>query len=200
MVLPPYALRSRMLDSMSEAAHDLQTPSEWVCRFAPLIPKGGRVLDVASGHGRHARHLRGLGYGVVAIDRDAQALESLRPLDRVEVLVADIETGPWPFEPGTFDGVVVTNYLHRPLLPHLVAALREGAVLIYETFALGNERFGRPGNPDFLLRRDELLGWAMPRLLVVAFEQGLVSRPKPAVVQRICAVRNRECWVELDPA
>ena len=96
--------------------------------------------------------------------------------------------------------MVVTNYLWRPLLPELVAALREGGVLIYETFALGNEHFGRPANPDFLLRRNELLDWLMPQLQVVAFEQGLVSSPKPAVVQRICAVREERSVVPLEPA
>jgi len=170
-----------------------------VCRFAPLIVANGRVLDVACGRGRHARHLRDCGLSVVAIDRDTQALESLRGLDRIEPVAADLESGPWPFQPGTFDAVVVTNYLWRPLLPHLVAALREGGVLIYETFALGNENFGRPANPDFLLRRNELLDWLMPQLQVVAFEQGLVSRPKPAVVQRVCALREGRRWPPLEP-
>jgi SAM-dependent methyltransferase len=191
---------------MAGHEHDLQ-PSEWVRRFAPLIAAGGRVVDVACGRGRHARHLRDCGLSVVAIDRDAQALESLRGLDRIETVAADlesvesVESGPWPFPPGTFDAVVVTNYLWRPLLPHLVAALREGGVVIYETFAIGNENFGRPSNPHFLLRRNELLDWLMPHLTVVAFEQGLVARPQPAVVQRICALREGEGqgWSPLDP-
>jgi len=106
----------------------------------------------------------------------------------VEIRVADIEAEHWPFAPGGFDGVVVTNYLHRPLFPDLVGALRSGGVLIYETFALGNERYGRPSNPAFLLRPDELLHSLEP-LAVVAFEQGLVSAPKQAVIQRVCAVR-----------
>jgi len=181
------------------SSHDPVAPSEWVCRFAPLIARGGRVVDVACGQGRHARHLRDRGLDVVAIDRDAVALETLRGLDRVETLVADIESGPWPFAPGTFDAVVVTNYLWRPLMPQLISALREGGVLIYETFALGNERFGRPANPDFLLRRNELLEWVLPQLQVIAFEQGLVSRPAPAVVQRICAVRAMADWAVLEP-
>ena len=184
---------------MSDPVHDLQSPSPWVCRFAPLIAAGGRVVDVACGRGRHARHLRDCGFRVVAIDRDTAALESLRGLDRIEPVLADIESGPWPYAPGTFDAVVVTNYLWRPLLPDLVATLREGGVLIYETFALGNENFGRPANPDFLLRRNELLEWLMPQLQVVAFEQGLISRPQPAVVQRICAVREASGWSPLEP-
>jgi len=184
---------------VSDSPHDLQSPSPWVCRFAPLIAAEGRVVDVACGRGRHARHLRDCGLRVVAIDRDTEALESLRGLQGIEPVAADIESGPWPFPPGTFDAVVVTNYLWRPLLPQLVAALREGGVLIYETFALGNENFGRPANPDFLLRRNELLEWLMPQLQVVAFEQGLISRPQPAVVQRICAVRERRGWAPLEP-
>ena len=184
---------------MSDPANDLQLPSEWVCRFAPLIAAGGRVVDVACGRGRHALYLRDRGLRVVAIDRDTQALESLRGLERIEPVAADLESGPWPFPPGTFDAVVVTNYLHRPLLPHLVAALRGGGVLIYETFAVGNENFGRPANPDFLLRRNELLEWLMPQLDVVAFEQGLVARPKPAVVPRVCAVREGQGWSPLEP-
>lgn len=184
---------------MSDPAHDLQSPSPWVCRFVPLIAAQGRVLDVACGRGRHARHLQECGYSVIAVDRDAEALVTLGGLDRVQPVAADIESGPWPFTPGTFDGVVVTNYLWRPLLPHLVAALSEGGVLIYETFALGNENFGRPANPDFLLRRNELLDWLMPQLNVVAFEQGLVSRPQSAVVQRVCAVREGRRWSPLEP-
>jgi SAM-dependent methyltransferase len=184
---------------MAAPVHDLQSPSEWVCRFAPLIAREGRVVDVACGRGRHARHLQQCGFSVIAIDRDSAALETLRGLDRIEPVAADMESGPWPYAPGTFDGVVVTNYLWRPLFPHLVAALREGGVLIYETFALGNENFGRPSNPDFLLRRNELLESLMPQLQVVAFEQGLVTRPKPAVVQRICAVREGRGWSPLEP-
>ncbi|MBI4290150.1 MAG: class I SAM-dependent methyltransferase [Betaproteobacteria bacterium] len=175
-----------------------EAPSEWVARFAPLIPAGGRVLDLACGHGRHARHLRELGYRVVAIDRDQEALRSLEGIDGIESRLIDIESEPWPFRPQSFDGIVVTNYLHRPLFGHLFAALREGGVLIYETFATGNEQFGRPSNPEFLLRRSELLERVMPELEVVAFEQGIVSRPKPAVVERICAIAAGAPWGSLD--
>jgi SAM-dependent methyltransferase len=173
-------------------------PSEWVARFAHLIPAGGRVLDLACGQGRHARYLRELGYRVAAIDRDQEALRSLDGIDGIEPRLIDIESEPWPFPAQSFDGVVVTNYLHRPLFGHLFAVLREGGVLIYETFALGNEQFGRPSNPDFLLRRNELLERVMPELQVVAFEQGIVSRPKPAVVERICAIDAGAPWWSMD--
>lgn len=174
---------------MCPCAHDVETPSPWVRRWAGAIRPGGRVLDVACGYGRHLRFLSSLGFSVVGVDRDEEALSALGPLDRVEVRVADLESGAWPFAPGEFDGVVVTNYLHRPLFPHLVGALRSGGVLIYETFAAGNERYGRPSNPDFLLRPGELLKSVEP-LSVIAFEQGLISMPKQALIQRVCAARS----------
>ena len=183
---------------MPTPAHEMQTPSEWVLRFAHLIPAGGRVLDLACGTGRHACHLCGLGHVVVAVDRDPAALRSLAETAGIEPLVADLESGPWPLPGQSFDAVVVTNYLHRPLFPHIFAALRSGGVLIYETFAMGNEQFGKPSNPEFLLRRGELLDLIAPNLQVVAFEQGMVSRPKLAVVERICAVCRVERWWPLE--
>ena len=167
--------------------HEDLAPSAWVCRFAPLIAPGGRVLDLACGQGRHARYLAGLGYRVEAVDRDGTALATLAGVTGVETRSADLEAAPWPCGAGRFDGVVVTNYLHRPLIAALLDALRPGGVLIYETFALGNEKLGRPSNPEFLLRPGELLQWVAGRLNVIAFEQGAVERPKPAVIQRICA-------------
>lgn len=166
-------------------------PSPWVCRFLPLIPSGGRVLDVAAGSGRHTRVLRGAGYQVVAVDRDTAALQTAFADDSsCEIKEIDLEDGgPWRLGEG-YGGIVVTNYLHRPVLPMLAAALAPRGVLIYETFMLGNERFGRPTNPDFLLRPGELLEVFRGRLDVVAFEQGRVSVPRPAVIQRLAAVRG----------
>ena len=144
----------------------------------PLIRRGGRVLDLAAGSGRHTRLLLDSGFAVYAVDRDISALLPLAAYG-CEVRQIDLETGDvWPLGTG-YDGIVVTDYLHRPLLPAVAQALASGGVLIYQTFALGNERFGRPRNPDFLLRPGELL---------VAFEQGEVSVPRPAVIQRIAAV------------
>jgi SAM-dependent methyltransferase len=160
-----------------------------VCRWAGLIRPRGRVLDVACGNGRHLRYLRGRGYRVLGVDRDASALAELQGLDGVEVVVADIESGPWPLLGGAFDAVVVTNYLHRPLFPKLIEALARGGVLIYETFAEGNERYGRPTNPDFLLRRNELLE-RFGSLSVIAFEQGVIGSSRLAVIQRFCAARE----------
>lgn len=176
--------------SASAQHHDLELPSPWVCRFAPLIRAGGRVLDVAGGGGRHARYLDARGYCVETVDRDAEALRGLDGVPGVTVREADLEHGPWPYAGQSFDAIVVTNYLHRPLFPHLLAALADGGVLIYETFAAGNERYGRPSNPDFLLKPGELLEFARGRLRVVAYEDLQIEIPRPAMIQRLCAIRQ----------
>lgn len=165
--------------------------SAWVLRFLPLIRPGGFVLDLAAGSGRHTSLLLDRGYRVRAVDRDAA---QLRPLagPRCDVREIDLESGaPWPLA-GDYDGIVVTNYLHRPLLPAIAASLAPGGAVIYETFAQGNEHFGRPSNPAFLLRPAELLD-AFAALTTVAFEQGEVAQPRPAVVQRIAAVNGPVC-------
>jgi SAM-dependent methyltransferase len=180
------------------ALHNQLVPSAWVCRFARLIAAGGSVLDLACGRGRHARHLAGLGYRVEAVDRDAGALAALAGTDGITTRCADLEGAPWPYGAGMFDGIVVVNYLHRPLMAALLDALRPGGVLIYETFALGNEKHGRPSNPEFLLRPDELRQWVQGRLSVLAFEQGLVELPDPAVIQRVCAVQREVEGCRLD--
>jgi SAM-dependent methyltransferase len=146
------------------------------------------VLDVASGSGRHARLLASLGYRVEAVDRDARALAALEGVTAITLRIADLERDFWPYDGPCCEGVIVTNYLHRPRFDALIDLLKPGGVLIYETFMLGNETLGKPANPDFLLRSGELLDRVRPRLTVVAFEQGRVESPKPACVQRICAV------------
>jgi SAM-dependent methyltransferase len=182
---------------MSPAPHEIDSPSPWVRRWAGLIRSGGRVLDLACGYGRHARYLAALGFAVVAVDRDSAALASLESLGGIEARLADLEGAAWPFAAASFDGVVVTNYLHRPLFGNLAASLRVGGVLIYETFAAGNEQYGRPSNQEFLLRPNELLQSVEP-LALVAFEQGMVSTPKLAVIQRVCAVRGETGRTPLD--
>jgi len=165
-----------------------ETPSAWVCRFVPMIRSGGNVLDLACGIGGHARWLAAQGWQVEAVDRDAVLLEGLQNIPGISARCADLEQGAWPYASQCFDGIVVTRYLHRPLLPLLAEALHENGVLIYETFMLGNEQFGRPRSPEFLLRPDELLEVFGARLSVIAFEQGVEKSPRTAVMQRICAV------------
>lgn len=178
-------------------AHEVQSPSRWVERWAPGIKPGGLVLDVACGQGRHTRYLAARGHRVLATDRDQAALAKLADIPGVTTRMADLEAAAWPFSEDAFDAVIVTNYLHRPLFGALAAALAPGGILIYETFMAGNEHFGKPANPDFLLRPRELLD-AFTTLTVAAFEQGLVARPKRAMVQRICAVRRAEATHAID--
>ncbi len=169
----------------------LDLPSPWVQRYAPLIP-AGEVLDLACGGGRHARLLAALGHPVLALDRDPVALARAAGTGIV-TQAADLEAadGGWPFAAGRFLGIVVTNYLHRPLMAPLAHSLAGAGVLIYETFCAGNGQFGKPSNPDFLLAPGELLAWAgASGLVVVAFEEGLVRAPRVAMVQRLCAVKG----------
>lgn len=169
--------------------HGPDTPSPWVQRFAPLAARGANVLDVACGGGRHARLFARRGCIVDAVDRDPSCGEALAGEPNVRFLAADLEGGPWPYGERRFDAIVVANYLHRPLFPRLAASLADGGVLIYETFAVGNERYGRPSNPDFLLRPRELLDVFGAQLHVLAFEDGVVGAPRLARIQRLCAVR-----------
>jgi SAM-dependent methyltransferase len=171
---------------MSTAAHAHDAvPSAWVARWSHHVRPGGLVLDVACGGGRHARLLARMGFEVAAVDRDPSLFSD--PPPGVELRAADLEAGPWPYAGQRFDAIVVTNYLHRPLLPILAASLEPGGLLVYETFALGNERFGKPSNPDFLLRPGELLEVARGRLRVLAYEDIVVDIPRPAAIQRIAA-------------
>jgi len=165
-------------------------PSTWVRRFADLIPVGGNVLDLACGAGRHGRLFVGLGHYVVMLDRDLSAVADMAHYDQVELIACDLEDRqPWPLDSRQFEGVIVTNYLHRPILKDVVQAVAAGGVLIYETFAEGNQTYGRPRNPNFLLKREELLTYARPELNVLAFEDVVVSHPRLAAVQRIAAIR-----------
>lgn len=202
---------------MTGVRHD--APSAWIARFATLVPSGATVLDVAAGRGRHARFFAQRGAQVVAVDIDAAALADLADVAGITVRVADLEGATWPFADATFDAIIVTNYLHRPLLAHLLAALKADGVLLYETFATGNERFGRPSNPAFLLREGELLDVVRERLSVVAFEQGRVEQggveqgrlqqgrvaqggiehAHAAVVQRIAAAGRARQWPPVLP-
>ena len=167
-------------------AQGTQTPSTWVQRWSHLVPAGGSVLDVACGHGRHMAWFAGRGHSVTGIDRSPEAIAAAAEFG--QAIEADIESGPWPLEGASFDAVIVTNYLWRPLLPRIVASVAPGGVLVYETFSVGNETVGKPSRPDFLLNPGELLQ-ATATLHTVAFEEGFCSAPE-RFVQRIASVRK----------
>jgi len=171
---------------VSSAVHEGLAPSPWVQRWSHLVPAGASVLDLACGSGRHVRWFAAQGCKVTGVDRDAAALAGLASI--AETIVADIENGPWPLAGRRFHAVVVTNYLWRPLMPTVIASIAPGGVLIYETFSAGNTSVGKPSNPDFLLRPEELLQ-AAEGLRVVAFEDGFLDAPA-RFVQRIAAVRE----------
>jgi SAM-dependent methyltransferase len=165
-------------------------PSPWIARFASLVPAGGPVLDVASGSGRHTRFFLGRGHPVTALDRATNGLADVGGDPGCEILERDLEDGStFPLAGRKFAAVVVTNYLHRPILPDLVAAVAPGGALIYETYARGHERFGRPSRPEFLLTPGELLEAVRGALRVVAYEDVILEDPGPKAVQRIAAVR-----------
>lgn len=170
-------------------------PSGWVARFCIGIRPGGRVLDVACGAGRHFPLGLAAGRHIVGIDRDlAAARQRWANHPAIALLEADLETGaPVPFAGQTFDGVIVTNYLWRPILPDIVAAVAADGLLIYETFGIGQERLGRPSRPEFLLQRGELLEAVQPALRVVAFEHAHLADPE-RIVQRIAAVGPAHPW------
>lgn len=167
--------------------HGTEAPSPWVCRWTHLVPEDGSVLDVACGAGRHLRWFAGRGHAVTGVDRSPEAMTAISGVGRA--VLADIENGPWPLLGERFGAVVVTNYLWRPLLPTIVDSVAEGGVLIYETFAIGNESVGKPSRPDFLLQPGELLR-ACAGLHVVAYENGFCDHPE-RFVQRIAALRKR---------
>jgi SAM-dependent methyltransferase len=164
-------------------------PFPWIVRFAPLARPAAAVLDLACGRGRHTRLFLERGHPVTAVDVDLSGLADLRGQPRLEVVEADLERAPWPLSGRRFGAVVVTNYLWRPLFGMILDAVDEGGVLLYETFGLGNEACGRPSNPDFLLQPGELIEAVRGRLQVVAYEHGRIDRPRPAIKQRLCAIR-----------
>lgn len=181
-------------------------PSAWAMTGLACLPRGARVLDFACGRGRHALAALRLGLSVLAVDRDAGALQALEaewaadhpevagaghaPSSRLVTLCTDLEADPWPFASECFDAVVVCNYLFRPRLDELPGLLRPGGLLIYETFAVGNERYGRPSNPDYLLLAGELAAWAGRQgLHCLAFEDGFAGGARRARIQRLRALR-----------
>jgi SAM-dependent methyltransferase len=173
---------------MSALLHGQEPTSNWVARWSHLLTAGCTVLDLACGDGRHMRHFAALGHPVTGVDRNPDAIAAVSPLG--EAMCADIENGPWPLQGRTFGGVVVTNYLWRPLWTNILESLAPNGVLIYETFSAGNETVGKPSRPDFLLHPAELLAVCQD-LRVVAFEEGFLAEPD-RFVQRIVAVRETQ--------
>lgn len=170
--------------------HGTEAPSDWVCRWTPLIRRPGHVLDLACGGGRHMQWLTAQGHQVLGVDRSPEALSLAGT--QGPILQADIEKDPWPLQGRQFDAVVVTNYLWRPLWPRILESIAPGGVLIYETFARGQETVGRPARPDFLLAPGELLEIARAgQLRVIGYEDGFLRAPD-RFVQRLAAVRDIE--------
>ena len=189
------------MNTCADHRHDAPDPSPWVARYLAGVEAGGHVLDLACGHGRHLRYALERGYRVTGLDRNISRLGDLEGDERVRLIEADLETGaPFPLSTKTFDGVIVVNYLWRPVLGPIVTCVAPDGVLIYETFARGNERYGKPANPKFLLKSNELIKAVVPELIVVAYEHGSAQRPYPRVVQRIAACGREHPWAATDPA
>jgi len=181
--------------SFDQPTHPESGISAWIARFAPLLQPGSRILDVAAGRGRHTRWLLSQGHGVTAADIDTSGLRDLADKSDCQLVEADLEQDPWPFEPASFDAIIVTNYLHRPHFHHLVASLATNGLLLMECFGQGNERYGRPRNPDFLLQDGELLQAFDRKLQIIAYECGFERHPRPAMRQRLCAARSKaQAW------
>ena len=183
------------MSAQSHPGHAGDSPSPWIVRFASLVRPHGNVIDLACGQGRHARLFAARGARVVAVDRDSAALARLGGMSGIETRELDLEGGTWPLSGERFDGVVVSNYLYRPRLDAVIDLVAPDGVLLYETFAVGNEAYGRPSNYAFLLERDELAERARGRLVVVGFEQGRAAwKDRSVVVQRLAAVGSGRAW------
>ncbi len=196
-------LRSTVRSTMSTDTlrkHGPSNPSNWVRRFLGGISPGGSVLDVACGGGRHMRLALDMGYTVTGIDRDLSQVEDLAERGDVGLIEADLETGrAFPLKDMRYDGVIVTNYLHRPILADIIGCVAAHGVLIYETFGLGHERHGKPSNPKFLARPNELIAAVLPSLVVVAYEHGQRQGTHPKIVARIAACGPEHQWAKDNP-
>ena len=180
--------------------HGPSNPSNWVQRFLPGIKLGGEILDVACGGGRHLRYALEQGYRVTGIDRDLSQLEDIATRGDVGLIEADLETGhAFPLKEMRYDGVIITNYLWRPILGDIIGCVSDDGVLIYETFALGHERHGKPSSPNFLLKNNELLEAILPCLTVIAYEHGVRGKEYPKIVQRIAACGPQHPWSNDSP-
>ncbi len=189
-----------VMSEQDPAKHGPSAPSEWVRRFLSGVKPGGSVLDVACGAGRHMRLALEMGYNATGIDQDLSQVEDLAGRQDVGLVEADLETGrAFPLKDMRYDGVIVTNYLYRPILSDIIGCVAEDGVLIYETAAVGNERYGKPTNPDFLLKPNELINAVLPDLVVVAYEHGLRKQSHPRLAVRMAACGPGHHWLAEDP-
>ncbi|MEH6528265.1 MAG: class I SAM-dependent methyltransferase [Sneathiella sp.] len=164
--------------------------SPWIRKHSALLPKEHPVLDVACGTGRHSFYMQELGYDVVAVDKDTTEVIAHQPMSNISVIEADLENQPWPFSEQMFSGIIVVNYLHRPIFQNIFDSLVPGGVLLYDTFARGNEKFGRPRNPDFLLAPKELKTLCGESFDVIDYFHGPITGPAPAMRQSIAAIKK----------
>lgn len=167
-----------------------QAPSTWIAQHAHLIPENGHILDLACGKGRHTRFFLQKGHAVTAVDIDLGGVADLATVPDTTLIEADLENAAWPLAGRQYDAVIVCNYLHRPILNHIFQVVAPGGLLLYDTFAAGNERFGRPRNPAFLLQADELLRLTRDDFVARAYQHGRVDTPRPAIRQSLCAIRT----------
>ena len=166
------------------------SPEEWVKKHIHLIPEKSTVADIACGKGRHTRLLLRRGFFVVAFDKDVSGLRDIPPTPNLRVVEVDLEADNECLKhPKEFSAIIVVNYLHRPLFDNLIHALKPGGILIYQTFMVGNERYGRPHNTDYLLKENELSTRLEAEFRIIEFDQGYIEYPKPAVIQKICATK-----------
>ena len=165
--------------------HHKSQESDWVKRFAHHVPHDSNVLDVACGSGRQGRFFLNKGHQVTFVDKDVTEVGDLVEHPNARMIAGDLEAGPWPLGKKQFQCMVVTNYLWRPNFKRLLLHL--DGLLIYETFAEGNEQYGRPQNKDFLLQKGELFERIRGHCQVIAYEQRTLHYPSQAIVQRIAA-------------
>ena len=164
-------------------------PNKWVECYSSLIPSGGSVLDLACGSGRHTGMLLNKGYQVTAVDIDTTLIKQNFSNKNLNIVKCDLESlSFWPFEKNSFLGIIVVNYLHRPLFSKIIESLREEGVLVYQTFADGHSRYGKPKNPDYLLKRGELKT-VFDSMKIISYQHGYLSYPSQSIIQRICCVK-----------
>jgi SAM-dependent methyltransferase len=194
-------MRNSFAPSTDPGHAGLTAVSPWIARFAPLAAAGDSVLDVACGGGRHGRYFLKSGHSVSFLDKNLDGVADIAGVAGIEMILADLENGdPWPLEHHQFATVIVVNYLHRPILPAIFEAVAPGGILLYETFAQSNKRYGRPRNPDYLLAPGELLDAVAGRLTTIAYQHGALGDDKSRAVKQCIAAVNGPAETNVIPA